>query len=93
MVRKYHVDKAIISCGSLDTEAGFTDRHEDTALIKRAMMDSAKQVILAVDHSKFDKVAFAAIGNLNRISVLVTDTDPGEKWHEAAREYGIKLIY
>jgi len=93
MVRSYHVDKSIISCGSLDIDAGFTDRHEDTALIKRAMMDSAKQVILAVDHTKFDRVAFATIGGLNRVSVLVTDMKPDERWLEAAEKYGIKIIY
>ena len=93
MLRSYHMDTAIISCGSLDIEAGFTDRHEDTALIKKAMMDSAKRVILAVDHFKFDSVAFASIGTLRDIDMLVTDMKPDERWTEACEKHKIKLYY
>ena len=93
MVRSYHVDKAIISCGALDIEAGYTDRHEDTALIKRAMMASARQVILVADHAKFDRVAFATIGDISRLSCIVTDVKPDARWQEACDKYGVKLLY
>ena len=90
MVRSYHVQTAIISCGSLDLEAGFSDRHEDTALIKRAMMASAERVILAADSSKLDRLAFAKIGDISEIDTLVTDKKPGGRWLDAL---GAKLIY
>ena len=93
MVSSYHVDKAIISCNSIDINTGFTDRHEDTALIKRAMMASAKQVILAADESKFDKIAFARIGTLSEIDYLVTDFKPSSVWQEALKEQRVKLLY
>ncbi|MBR4235097.1 MAG: DeoR/GlpR transcriptional regulator [Clostridia bacterium] len=93
MVSRYHVDKAIISCDSLDIDAGFTDRHEDTALIKRAMMASAKQVILAVDHGKFGRVAFAGIGDLSSVDCVVTDVEPDARFREAFDKCGIKLLY
>ena len=93
MVRSYHVDKAILSCGSIDIRAGFTDRHEDTALIKRAMMASARQVILAVDHAKFDKIAFAKIGDIQSVHTIVTDIQPPERWTEALDTLGVHLMY
>lgn len=93
MVRSYHVDKAILSSGSLDIRAGFTDRHEDTALIKRAMMASARQVILAVDHGKFDRIAFAKIGDIHEVSTIVTDAEPNERWKEALSKLGVHLMY
>lgn len=93
MVRSYHVDKAIISCDSLDIDAGFTDRHEDTALIKQAMMASARQVILAADHSKFDHVAFAGIGSVNQLKCIITDLEPEARWKEAFDKYGVELLY
>ena len=92
MVRSYHVDKAIISCSCLDIAVGFTDRHEDTALLKKAMMASSKQVILAADISKFDKVAFAGIGTLHDINYIVTDEMPNERWLEAFELNGVKLL-
>ena len=93
MVRSYHVDKAIISCNSIDMSIGFTDRHEDTALLKRAMMASSKQVILAADKTKFDKIAFARIGTLNDIDYLVTDFKPDENWTKALKEQQVRLLY
>ncbi len=93
MVRSYHVDKAILSCGSIDIGAGFTDRHEDTALIKRAMMDSARQVILAVDHAKFDRIAFAKIGDIHKVHTIVTDVKPSERWLDALDKLGVHLMY
>ena len=92
MVRSYHVDKAILSCGSLDIRAGFTDRHEDTALIKRAMISASKQVILAADHGKFDKIAFAKIGDLNQVSTIVTDRMPDAHWTDALERIGVRLV-
>ena len=93
MVRSYHVDKAILSCGSLDLRAGFTDRHEDTALVKRAMMSAARQVILAADHGKFDRIAFARIGELGQLSTIVTDRDPGERWRDVLGKLGVELVF
>ena len=93
MVRSYHVDKAILSCGSLDLRAGFTDRHEDTALVKRAMMSAARQVILAADHGKFDRIAFARIGELDQLSTIVTDRDPGERWRDVLGKLGVELVF
>ena len=92
MVRSYHVDKAILSCGSVDIHAGFTDRHEDTALVKRAMISSARQVILAADHGKFDKIAFAKIGDISQLDTVVTDMDPGPRWADALSGLGVKLL-
>ncbi len=92
MVSGYHVDKAIISCDSVSREAGFTDRHEDTALIKRAMMRSARQVVLLCDHTKLDRTAFARIGSLNEIDYFVTDAPLDAQWRETLLARGVKLI-
>ncbi len=93
MVRSYHVDKAVISCGSLDIREGFTDRHEDTALIKRAMISAAAKGILAADHRKFDKTSFAKIGDISQLSYIVTDVEPDSRWKDAAAGLGVELLY
>ena len=48
----------------------------DDALVKQAMIRSAKQVILVADASKFNKVAFAHVAHLTAIHTLVTDVQP-----------------
>jgi DeoR/GlpR family transcriptional regulator of sugar metabolism len=92
-IREYHVDKAIISCTGLDLERGYTDAGEDNALIKRAMMQSSSETILAADAQKFGKKAFASIGLIGELSALVTDAPPDEKWKTILKENGVDLIY
>lgn len=92
MLQTYHVDKAIISCKGFDISAGFTDSEELHANNKRTMLQSAKERILAVDHSKFDRVAFAQIGVLADLTAVVTDERPEERWLRAMEQAGVKCF-
>jgi len=92
-VRNYYVDRAIISCKSLDISRGFTNATDESAQIKRTMMENAKQVILAADSSKWDRVAFAQIGALSQVDTLVTEKDPGIEWREALMRHGVTCLY
>lgn len=93
MLRSYHVDKAIISSKGLDIVSGLTDSDELLANNKKTMLDSAKEKILVVDSSKFDKTAFTAIGKLDEITAVVTDEKPVAKWLQTFKELGIECIY
>ena len=93
MVRAYYVDRAIISCKSLDISRGFTNATDESARIKRAMMENAREVILAADSSKWGQVAFAQIGALSQVDILVTEKDPGAEWREALTRHGVTCLY
>ena len=92
-IRSYNVDKSIISCKGLDMNAGFTDSDERLANNKASMLYVAKKKILAVDNSKFDKIAFAKIGELKDVATIVTDERPEELWLEKLEELGVECIY
>jgi len=93
MLRSYHADKAIISCKGLDMGIGFTDTDEMHAVNKKTMLESANEKILVADHSKFDQIAFAQIGSLKDITMIVTDEKPEDKWLQAFAEMGVKCVY
>ena len=93
MIRSYHVDKAIISCKGIDAAAGMTDSDELHANNKSTMLAAAKERILAIDSSKFDKIAFTEIGTLDDLTMVITDEKPEEKWLRTFKESGIKCIY
>ncbi len=93
MIRDYHVDKAIISCKGVDMKTGITDSDELLANNKRTMLEAAKEKILVVDSTKFDKTAFTSIGKLEDVTCIVTDKKPAAKWQQALKEKGIKCIY
>ena len=92
-VKKYYADYAIISCKGIDTEKGITDSREIYAMTKKAYMKSAKKVILAVDHTKFDKISFVRLGAFEDIDAVVTDREPDESWKQFFMEKGIELYY
>lgn len=93
VVSKYYVDYAILSCKGLDMVKGITDTREPFANLKAGFLKSAKKVILAVDHTKFDKVSFVRFGDLKDIDLVVTDKEPSEKWKRFFADKQIELVY
>lgn len=92
-IGSFNADKVILSCKGIDLEKGITDANELFAQAKRTMLESSVQKILAVDRTKFDKVAFAKICDLADIDLLVTDVKPSEKWLEYLEKKGIECLY
>ena len=92
-IRSYYVDKAIISCKGINMYAGFTESDERHANNKASMFYMAKTKILAIDSSKFNKIAFAKIGDLKEISKIVTDKKPEEEWLQKFEELGVECIF
>lgn len=93
MLRSYYVDKAIISCKGLDLERGYTDSTDESAQIKKAMMDSARKTILTVDSSKLNRISLVQIGHLQQLEALVTEKDPGDRWREELEKYQVECLY
>lgn len=93
MLNSYHVDKAIISCKGLALEYGLTDSDELHAKNKKTMLDCAREKILAIDSSKFDKQAFIKICSVDNVTMVVTDKKPDGKWIQLFENKGIECIY
>jgi len=70
------VDRLFLGVGGIDAQFGLTEYDQDDALVKQAMIKSAKEVIVVADASKFGKVAFAHIAPFSAIHKLVTDQLP-----------------
>ena len=93
MISSFHVDSAIISCKGFDINKGFTDSNDMHASTKRTMLENCEKRVLAVDSSKFNRIAFNVVGTLSDIDVLVTDVKPADDWREKFRQYGVKCLY
>ncbi len=93
MLTNYHVDKAIISCKGIDLDKGITDSNEMDAQIKKLMFESANTRILAADNSKFNRISFTKIGDLEDIDIMITDTEPDDKWKQVFNTMQVKTHY
>ncbi len=71
----YYVDKLFLGAAGVDFAAGLTEFNLEDTLVKHAMLHSAKRVILTVDSTKFNRVAFTAIAPLKVVNTVVTDSN------------------
>lgn len=92
-ISSYHVDKAIISCKGINMAGGITDTNELFSHVKKTMLKSADQRILAVDYTKFEIIAFSKICDLVDIDIVVTDAKPSDRWLAYFEEKGIECLY
>jgi len=92
MIRDHHVDLAICSAKGIDNGMGITDSNEKDAEMKKAIFNAASKKILAIDHTKFDRISFIKVCDIRDIDVIVTDEYPGESWNKRITEKGVILM-
>lgn len=89
---QFCVDKAFIGCAGLTIDHGITDYSSDSAELHTAVAQRAKQSILVTDSSKFERDAFAVIGPIDCVDVIITDSGISSEYAEAIRSRGVELI-
>lgn len=85
------VDRLFLGVGAIDSRDGLTEYNWDDALVKQAMVQSAKEVILIADASKFEKVAFARVAPLSAVHMLVTTELPPPQLLDALEKADVLL--
>ena len=91
-LKRYCFDKAFISCTSLDTAYGIYDSGDMIAEFHRSILNCADKKFLIADHTKFDRSAFARMGTLDSVDVLVTDKELTKDWKNHLKECSIHLV-
>ncbi len=86
------VDRLFLAVGCLDAVAGLSEYNWDDALIKQAMIASAREVIVVADSSKFGKVAFAQVAPFTHVHKVITDRLPPDAIVEALERAGVDLL-
>lgn len=89
--KEVHVNKTFLGCDALDVNYGITNRSLNEVEVKRAMIESAEEVVLVTDASKFNKRVFSYLTSLNSIHVIVTDQMSNEL-QEILEGKGIQVI-
>ncbi len=97
MVRKilsdYYVDIVLLSCKALNLNGGIFDSNEEEGNLKQIMTGRGQKRILLADHSKFDRVAFVKILELDNVDILITDQEPSQQWKSLCGEKGVSLLW
>ncbi|MFO3797232.1 MAG: DeoR/GlpR family DNA-binding transcription regulator [Anaerolineales bacterium] len=90
--REFYVDKLFLGVGGLSIEAGLTEYNLEDALVKQAMIQTAKECIVVADSSKINRIAFTHIAPLNQIHTLITDSGADAGAIQQLREVGLRVL-
>ncbi len=93
MIRGFHVDLAVCSSKGIDMSMGITDSNEKDSQIKQAIFSAANRKVLAIDGTKFDKISFVKVCDVNEIDTVVTDEKPSDRWAEYLKNKDVELVY
>lgn len=69
----HHFDRYILTASAFSLDEGFTEWNVEDAAVKRAAIRATRNVVAAVDATKFGRSAFVEICPIGRPDVLVLD--------------------
>jgi DeoR family transcriptional regulator, fructose operon transcriptional repressor len=90
--RQIHVDVAFMATNGISVSRGLTTPDPAEAGIKRAMIASARRVVLLADHTKLDNDCFARFGELSDVDLLVTDSGLDDIAQQQLRQAGLDVV-
>ncbi|MEH6829618.1 MAG: DeoR/GlpR family DNA-binding transcription regulator [Sulfitobacter sp.] len=89
--RRYVYDLAILSTDALSATHGFLNLNASEANLAAVVASASSQVLVALDHHKFDQTAPHS-GLLPRsVDMIVTDQSPSQKLTKAIDAWGIQI--
>ena len=88
---RINVQKAFLGAAGFTLESGLADATDEEAQIKRAMVAAAREVIAIVDHTKWERAAFATFCPTDQISVVLTDESAPDAMVRALTGRGIQV--
>jgi len=87
-----YIDKFFLGVNGLSNEYGLTIPNPLEAQLCRLVIRKSRETIVVADHSKFGKVTFAHIANLNEIDKVITDSAVDQEYIRQLKEEDIEVI-
>jgi DeoR/GlpR family transcriptional regulator of sugar metabolism len=89
--RELHVKRLFLSATGLTLQGGITDPQMLETQVKRAMIESAGEVIMLLDSSKFGVRSLTRVLDFSEITLLITDEGAPAEMLQALRDHGVAL--
>lgn len=91
-IRQFRADIAIVGCAAIASDGALLDYDLREAAVARAILATSRNVILAADSSKFERMAPVCIGQLQQMRTLVTDKGCPAELRNLCRSLGVGLV-
>ena len=86
------VDKVLIGTRGLSLEHGLTNDYLPETLTDRAILKIGREVIVAADHTKVNRVSTALLAPLTSMTAFVTDADADKTFLQALKKLDIRVV-
>jgi DeoR family glycerol-3-phosphate regulon repressor len=91
-VGQFKTDFCVVGVGGIDADGTLLDFDVREMRVSQAMMQHARQTIIAADSSKFGRNAMARLGRLEEAQLLVTDKPPPPAFRAFIKRSKVKLL-
>jgi DeoR/GlpR family transcriptional regulator of sugar metabolism len=91
LFEKVNIQKAFMGAAGFSMEAGLSDATEEEAQIKRLMVEGASEVVGLVDHTKWERAAFATFCETADLDAVITDAAAPGAMVDQLRRSGIDI--
>ena len=88
---RINVQKAFLGAAGFTLEAGLSDATDEEAQMKRSMVAAAREVIAIVDHTKWERTAFATFCPTDKVSVVLTDDRAPDPFVQSLTFRGVQV--
>ena len=92
MLESLRVDIAFIGTNGISVRHGLSTPDPGEAAVKRAMVACANFVVVVADSSKIGREEFVSFAPIDRVDVLVTDSEITPEDRAALTEYGVDVV-
>ena len=92
-LKNFTVDKAFISCPSVDINFGLTDNNMEDAMVRRTMLQQSRNRYLVVDHTKFTSNSEVLIADLSQVQTIITNREVSPEWKQKCDDLHITIYY
>ena len=73
-IDQYNIQKVFLSSNAVSLREGVMDSNDANVVIKRKLVESAKEKYLLVDHTKFTRIAHETVCPIDKINRIITDS-------------------
>ena len=91
-IRQFRVEFAVIGAAAIASDGALLDYDLREASVARAIIEISRNIILAVDSTKFGRVAPVCIGQIGQVDTLVTDKSCPPELRSLCAKEGLDLV-
>ena len=91
-IRQFKVDIGLIGISGIEADGTLRDFDYREVSVARAIVERAREVWLAADHSKFNRPAMAEVARIDQVDVLFTDQAPPPPFDTLLDDAGVRCV-